>query len=389
MEFSTRKTRRDFLQAAAGVLPAAALTITAKASAAESRVIFSEGQIAGLRLTNRLVRSATSENAWRDNGMIDEGVNLYRNVAAGGVGLIVTGAMAVMASGRDNDLQSRIYDDRYLKGLSRIPTVVHQTRPDCKVVVQMMHVGMKGHVAEPVGPTATPWPTSQVKPRALTTKEVEDVVANFAQAIRRAKEVGFNGAQIHGAHGYLVSSFLSPYTNTRTDRYGGSMEKRALIVREIVEQARKLVGPDFPILIKMNCDDAVQGGIDIDSFPPLAAELEKAGIQSVEVSGANTAQQGTGGEQPHFLKYAQKLTVKVPVIVTGANHSIERLEQVAKAGTPQFFGLARPLVREPNLPARWQEGRGSPEAACIACNRCLRGFAQGLITRCRVAETNL
>jgi len=391
MHSSTPNTRREFLMAATVALPGIAALTMAATTSGDSRLIFSEGNVADLRLKNRLVRSATAENAWRATEMTEQGINLYRDLAGGGVGLIITGYMAVMPEGRSSDLQTRIDHDRFIAGLRRIPAVVHETSKDCKVVAQIGHTGMQTQVTEPVGPTITPWPSTKTRPRALTTREVQEIVASFAQAARRAKEAGFDGVQIHGAHGYLISSFLSPYTNTRTDQYGGSTEKRAAIVREIVEKARKLVGPDFPILIKMNCDDLVEGGIDIHSFPALANEIERAGVQAVEVSGNNPVREKISGDddQSYFLKYAQKLALKVPVIVTGGNRSVERLEQIAKAGAPQFFGFARPLIREPGLPARWKEGRGTPEATCISCNRCIRGFAKGMFTRCHVTELNL
>ncbi len=352
--------------------------------------VFSGGRIEGLRLKNRLVRSATAENAWHESAMSEEGIALYRGLAAGGVGLILSGFMGVMQEGRNNDLQTLICDDRFIPSLSEIAGVVHATSRDCKIIAQIAHVGMQAQVTEPVGPTTTGWPHLKTRTHALTTQEVGQIVASFAQATRRAREAGFDGVQFHAAHGYLLSSFLSPYTNTRTDRYGGSLRKRVTIIREIVEQARTLVGPDFPMLIKMNCDDFVEGGIDIRSFPPLAQEIEKAGIQAVEVSGNSPIRENIRAEeQSYFLKYAQQLKLKVPVILTGGNRSVERLEEIARVGTPQFFGFARPLLREPDLPARWLEGRGTAEAACISCGRCIRGFSQGKPTRCRVNEVNL
>jgi len=379
--------RRDFLAASV-----AAAAFAGKHSSAEPRAgrIFSKGRIANLDLSNRLVRSATAENAWRESEMTDEGLGLYRGLAAGGVGLIITGYMGVTREGRASDTMTLISEDRFTDGLRKIARVVHETRTDCRVVAQLGHVGMQTTLCEPVGPTTTAWPHLKAKPRALTTKEVEGIVASFAQAARRAKDAGFDGVQLHGAHGYLLSAFLSPFTNTRTDRYGGSLEKRVTVVREIVEQTRALVGPDFPILIKVNGDDFVAGGIDVDSFPQLASEIEKAGVQAVEVSGNNPVRENVGpGEESYFLKYAQKLRLGVPVILTGGNRSLERMEPIAEAGTPGFFGLARPLLREPDLPARWREGRGAPEAACISCNRCIRGFGKGLATRCRIDEADL
>jgi 2,4-dienoyl-CoA reductase-like NADH-dependent reductase (Old Yellow Enzyme family) len=381
--------RREFL-----ALSIAAGTFAHRGSPAESRRtdrrIFSKGRIGNLWVDNRLVRSATAENAWHESEMTEEGISLYRGLAAGGVGLIITGYMGVTPEGRASDSMTLISDDRFIDGLRRIAGVVHETSKQCKVIAQLGHVGMQTEVSEPVGPTTTAWPHLKAKPRALTTKEVEGIVASFAQAARRAKEAGFDGVQLHGAHGYLLSSFLSPFTNTRSDRYGGCLEGRVAVVREILHQARALVGTDFPILIKMNCDDFVAGGTDVDSFPQLASEVERAGIQAVEVSGNNPVREKISAEeQSYFLKYAQKLKLSVPVILTGGNRSVERLEQIAETGTPDFFGLARPLLREPDLPARWREGRGASEAACISCNRCIRGFAKGMVTRCRVDEVNL
>jgi 2,4-dienoyl-CoA reductase-like NADH-dependent reductase (Old Yellow Enzyme family) len=393
MDLQVPTTRRRFLMTAiaAGTLSGLDSRVTAASRQRDSYRVFSEGRIADLRLKNRLVRSATAENACRESEMTEEGINLYRGLAAGGVGLIITGYMGVMPEGRSNDLQTVIYDDRFIDSLHRIAGVVHETDKECKVVAQLAHVGMQTQATEPVGPTATAWPHVEAKPRALTTKEVEGIVASFAQAARRAKGAGFDGVQLHAAHGYLLSSFLSPYTNTRTDKYGGSLAKRVRIIREIVDQSRALVGPDLPILIKMNCDDLVKGGTDIHSFPQLAKEIGRAGIQAVEVSGNNPIREKISSpeEQSYFLSYAQKLRLNVPVILTGGNRSVERLEQISKAGTPQFFGFARPLLREPNMPARWLEGRGAPEAACISCNRCIRGFAKGKITRCRISEVKL
>ena len=373
----TSATRREFL------------VVAAAASAQRDRyVLFSPGRIAGLRLANRLVRTATAENAWRDNGVSEQGIQIYRDLAAGGVGLIITGYMAVTPEGRASDLQTRLWEDGHIPAVRNLARVVHETNKACKVVAQIAHAGMQTQAGEPVGPTETSWRKAKTKPRALTTREVEAIVAAFAQTIRRAKEAGFDGVELHGAHGYLLSSFLSPYTNTRTDKYGGSVEKRVAIVREIVAQARPLVGSGFPILIRMNGDDHVPGGIDIDSLPELALEIQKAGIQAVDLSGNNAARENisTPEQESYYLKHAQALRLKIPVIATGGNRSVERLEQAAKTGGPQFFGFARPLIREPDLPLRWLEGRGAPEAACISCNRCMRGFSKGLPTRCRVNE---
>ncbi len=377
-------SRRAFLAAAPGTLAAAS-------GSRDRYTLFSPGRISGLRLANRLVRTATAENAWRGDSLSEEGLQLYRDLAAGGVGLIITGYMAVMPEGRASDLQTRLWEDRHIPAVRELARVIRDTNKNCKVVAQIAHAGMQTQVAEPVGPTETLWRKVKTKPRALAAKEVEAIVAAFAQAIRRAKEAGFDGVELHGAHGYLLSAFLSPYTNTRTDKYGGSVEKRVAIVREIIAQARPLVGPAFPILIRMNGDDHVAGGIDMDSLPEVAREIEKAGVEAVDLSGNNASRENitTPEQESYYLKHAQALRLKIPVIATGGNRSVERLDQAARTGGPQFFGFARPLISEPDLPRRWREGRGPAEAACISCGRCMHGFVKGLPTRCRVDEVDL
>jgi 2,4-dienoyl-CoA reductase-like NADH-dependent reductase (Old Yellow Enzyme family) len=393
MDLQALTTRRKVIAAAAaaGAFSRLGAGVSAAGAPRSSYRLFSDGRIAGLRLKNRLARSATAENAWRGDEISGEGLNLYRSLAAGGVGLIITGHMAVAPAGRANDWQTRIDQDGAIASLRKLSGVVHATDKECKVVAQVSHAGMQGQASERVGPSTTGWPRLKAPPRALTPKEVEEIAASFAQAVRRAQNAGFDGAQLHAAHGYLLSSFLSPYTNTRQDRYGGSLEKRVAIVREIIERARLLVGPGFPILIKVNCDDQAQGGIDIGNFPQLAKELERAGAQALEISGNNPIRENISSpeEQSYFAKYAKELDLKIPVILTGGNRSVERLEQLATAGVAQFLGFARPLLREPDLPARWLEGRGTPEAACISCNRCIRGYAKGMVTRCRVNEPDV
>jgi 2,4-dienoyl-CoA reductase-like NADH-dependent reductase (Old Yellow Enzyme family) len=376
-------TRRMFLtlSAAAGML---ARRGSAGSLGRSGYQVFSEGRIGKLRLKNRLVKAATAENACHDGEMTDAGIEIYRDLAHGGVGLIITGAMAVVATGHSNGSFTDIHSDRFVGPIGRIADAVHQTGKGCQIVAQIIHTGTQGPTSELVGPSTKGWPGTTKQPRALTTREVEQIATQFAQAARRVKEGGFDGVEIHGAHGYLLSSFLSPYTNTRTDRYGGSLENRVQIIREIVTQARALVGDSFPILLKMNCDDNVEGGINLDIFPALAKVIEKTGVQAIEASGNNAARGPS--EESYFLKYAQRLSLKVPVVLTGGNRSIERLEEIMKTGAVNFFGMARPLIREPDLPNRWLEGRGEDTATCISCNRCLDGFRQGKITRCRVNE---
>jgi len=350
--------------------------------------VFSEGRIANLLLKNRLVRAATAERAAPECKFSDSGVAIYEALSKGGIGLIISGHIAVMAEGRAKGTQTCIYDDRFISSIHRIANVVHKVENGCKVVAQISHAGMKADVEHPVSPSAIRWKQITKEARVLSTDEVENIVIHFVEAARRVREAGFDGVELHCAHGYLLSSFLSPYTNRRTDKYGGSTEKRVTIVREIITQVRKRIGSDFPILVKMNCNDNVEGGIDLDSFPDLAKEIEKTGVDAIEVSGNNPIRKELDSpkEQSYFVKYAERLDLDIPVILTGGNKSVELIEKISQQGKVDFFGFARPLIREPNLPNRWLEGIGGEECTCISCNLCLQYLGKGSVTRCNAEQ---
>jgi 2,4-dienoyl-CoA reductase-like NADH-dependent reductase (Old Yellow Enzyme family) len=287
--------------------------------------------------------------------------------------------MAMAAAGSASRLQTCIYDDRHVSEAAKIADVVHKASEGCKIVAQINHAGRQG-VDEPVGPSEL-FSRGGRKLKVLSTEEVGELAAQYAEAARRVKEAGFDGAEVHAAHGYLLSSFLSPRTNRRTDKYGGSIQKRATVIKEIVGLAREKVGDDFPILVKANCVYRGSRGTDADSFPETAKEIEKAGADALEISGANPVRMGIdrADKESYFMEYAEKLDLNIPVILTGGNRSVERLEQAFQVAKVDFFGFARPLIREPDLPNRWLEGTGSDTAKCISCNGCLRQLAKGPI----------
>lgn len=362
--------------------------------------VFSQATLAHLTLKNRLVRSATFESAMTKEGRVTgEMLNLYKNLAEGGVGMIITGSMTVVPEGKCHgkvfQKETCIYDDVYVDEIAKIADVVNRSGSGCKIMAQLNHGGRQvlydNHLAEPVGPSDVPSPLLNKKARALTTEDVEYIIQCFADAIVRVNKAGFDGVQLHSAHGYLLSSFLSPYTNRRSDQYGGSIRNRVNIIKEIVSTARKEVG-NFPILVKMNCDDYVEGGINKDTFPELAKEVESLGVDAIEVSGgmwdclvrtekelgffpmpipeARTRIHGAD-RQSYFLKYAENLNLTIPVILVGGHRNIEQLEEIIRQGTVDFLGLCRPLISEPDLPNRWLEGRGTEKTDCVSCNSCL------------------
>ncbi|MBN1364922.1 MAG: NADH:flavin oxidoreductase [Syntrophaceae bacterium] len=362
----------------------------------DSYKIFSEAEIAGLKLKNRLVRSATYEAAMTKDGMItDKMLMLYKNLAEGGIGLIITGHTTVAANGKANPKQVCLFDDKFINEIKLIADIVHKAGSGCKIFAQISHAGRQvmhdNHDAEPVGPSDIPCPVLKKSPRSLSAEEIQNIIKAFSDAIVRVQKAGFDGVQIHAAHGWLISSFLSPYTNKRTDEYGGSVTKRVKILRDIVSSAKQKVGR-FPIIAKINCEDHVAEGIGRDSFKELILEIEKIGLDAIEVSGGmwdclSRSKEELGfipvpipeartrisdrGKQSYFLDYVRKLDLSIPVILVGGNRNIESMERILSEGDVSFFSMSRPLIKEPDLPKRWLEGRGKETAECVSCNSCL------------------
>jgi 2,4-dienoyl-CoA reductase-like NADH-dependent reductase (Old Yellow Enzyme family) len=321
--------------------------------------------------------------------MTGDVLDLYREVASGGVGLIITGDFSVVPPGLlDEGVSGErgcTYDGMRIEGFERLPQEVRAVAPSCKIVAQISG-GYPG-----AGPSDIPSPFTRERTRPLSKDEIGTTVQCFVTAIAGLKEDGFDGVQLHAAHGGMLSRFLSPYTNRRQDEYGGSVQSRARIVREIVSGARQKVA-DFPILIKMNGTDYLEGGTDINSFPDLASEIERCGFDAIEVSGGMwdclvrteeelgfrpvpAAESHTRIRRPerqsYFLKYAESLTLTIPVILVGGNRDIERVEAIVREGRADFIALCRPFISEPRLPHRWLEGLGSSGTDCISCNSCL------------------
>ena len=352
--------------------------------------IFSEAQVGNLRLRNRLVRSGTWDVSVVTSGKVSNQVlDLYRELALGGVGVIITGDFPVMPTGMYDGEQlgtrSFSYDEIRIQGIHKLPKVVHDTAPDCKIMAQLS----RGHPGP--GPSDVPSPFQRERTRPLTVEEIHTIVDSFADAVWRMRDEGFDGVQLHAAHGSLLSRFLSPHTNHRDDAYGGSAQRRVRILREIVSAAREKA-QGLPIWIKMNCTDYIEGGTDIETFPQLARQVQDAGVDAIEISGGmwdclvrSEEQLGfrpvpapeshtrirAPQKQSYFLEYAEHLDVQVPVILVGGNRDVERLEEIIHHGKVDLISLCRPLISEPHLPRRWLEGAGKSTADCISCNSCL------------------
>jgi 2,4-dienoyl-CoA reductase-like NADH-dependent reductase (Old Yellow Enzyme family) len=360
------------------------------------KTIFDTTTINGLEIRNRLVRSATWEGlADRDGGVTERLVRVYRELADGGVGLIITGYMAVRADGRQSLTQLLVDDDDTIPGLARVADAVHEGGG--KVVAQIVHCGgqatREATGQRPVAPSEVASPGYSELPRALSNDDVNTLIAGFANAARRLKNAGFDGVQLHGAHGYLLAQFLSPSRNRRDDRWGGDVERRSRFTRKVLEAVRIVVGADWPVMIKLNGNDFLAGSTTEDDACHLAAGLAEDGIDAIEVSG------GTGGsgklgavrtkienevDEAYFLPQAQVIRVaapNVPLMLVGGIRSLETMEAVLAAGQADYFSMSRPLIREPDLPNRWAAGDRS-RARCVSCSGCFGPARKGEGLRC-------
>ncbi len=360
--------------------------------------IFEPLRIGTLTLNNRLVRSATWEAmAEHDGTVTDRLVTLHEALATGGVGLIISSYLTVHPQGRQNPDQIGAHDDRHIEGLSKLARVVHEQGG--RLVGQIVHCGGQSKRAasgglDPLAPSAVESPGYPEVPAELTVDQIREIVECFAAAAGRIQQAGFDGVQLHGAHGYLLSEFLSPSRNQRSDPYGGSLANRSRFALEVYGAVRKTVGPDYPVLIKLNANDFMPGSTTEEDSTYLAKQLVAAGLDAIEVSGGTPGSgKGLGAARPeikkpadeaYFLPQAKAIRAALPdtpLILVGGIRSLPVMEAILDDGVADGFAMSRPLIREPNLPARWQRGDRSP-AECVSCLGCFRPAMLGEGIRC-------
>ncbi|MDY6850776.1 MAG: NADH:flavin oxidoreductase [Thermodesulfobacteriota bacterium] len=350
--------------------------------------IFEQTGINGLTLRNRLVRSATWEGMCEPDGRPTQGLaRFYNDLAKGGVGLIISGYTFVRPEGKQLPGKMGIYTDDFEPQFKALSQAVHKAGG--KIAIQMVHAGGQTDSRtigrKPLAPSAIETPQFPEVPEELTKDEIGEIVTAFGQGAARAKAWGFDAVQMHGAHGYLINQFLSPLTNRREDEYGGSFENRSRFLLEVYTAIREASGPDFPVMIKLNSEDNVEGGLTLEDAILAAKALDAAGIDAIEVSGGTPA---SGEKTPVRVKINApekeayhldaalriKKAVSCPVMVVGGFRSFEVAEKAVQDLRLDHVSMARPLIREPGLPNRWLSGDTSP-ARCISCNSC---FGAGL-----------
>jgi 2,4-dienoyl-CoA reductase-like NADH-dependent reductase (Old Yellow Enzyme family) len=344
--------------------------------------LFESSTINGMTLANRFVRSATWEGMATEDGRVTPKlIDTMTALADGGVGLIISGHAYVTPVGQASPWQMGIYDDSLTVDLRSMTDAVHQAGG--RIMAQLAHAGhfalKKAIGTAPV--VASNFDGLARTPRTeLSEADIRNLESGYVAAARRAQAAGFDGIQLHSAHGYLLSQFLSPWFNRRTDNYGGSLDNRVRIHVETIRAIRQAVGADYPVLVKMNCEDFSDGGLTVEESIAAAGQMVAAGLDAIELSGGLL----TGGKlspsrfninteekEAYFKEAARafKTALDVPLILVGGIRSPEVAERLLDQGTADYLSMSRPLICEPNLIRRWKSGDRT-RARCLSDNLC-------------------
>ncbi|MBA7594769.1 NADH oxidase [subsurface metagenome] len=363
--------------------------------------LLSPGIIGRMKIGNRIVMPPMVRNYATPDGIATRQlIDHYIARARGGVGLIIVEAAYIHPAGKGWQRQLGIYDDKCIAGLNDLAEAIKEW--GCRAAIQIIHCGRQTDTSTTgmpvVAPSAIPCPTLGGFPKELTTEEVAELVETFVQAAARAKQARFDAVEIHGAHGYIVSQFLSPLTNRRTDKYGGDLSGRMTFALEIVQRAKEVVGNDFPIIMRMNATDLVDGGLEISESKEIARKLQAVGVDALHITAGiyeatlnprMTSVSGLaslyapGGQLVDYAEQIKKV-VSLPVITVGAI-TPDMGEEILQQGKADFIAMGRALLADPELAKKLARGEPENIRPCIRCNdMCIERQLYGLGIRCSV-----
>ena len=354
--------------------------------------LFEPTTINSLKLANRFVRSATYEGLAGDDGSATPAlIDLLVRLARGGVGLIISSHAYIKPEGQAGPRQLGVYADALVPGLREMTRAVHEAGG--KIVLQLAHAG---GFARPQGTGLTPLAPSNAEglyknpPKEMTLTDIQEVTEGFGLAALRAKTAGFDGVQIHAAHGYLLSQFVSPLLNRRLDEFGGTLENRYRALGQVLKKIRGAVGPDFPVLVKLNSRDFLEGGLALEDSLEIGVRLREDGLDAIELSGGvlisknlSPSRAGITAEdkEAYFAEEARafKKKISLPLLLVGGVRSFSVAERIVDQGVADYISMCRPFIREPGLIQRWRSGDLRP-ALCLSDNQCFRTImsAEGL-----------
>jgi 2,4-dienoyl-CoA reductase-like NADH-dependent reductase (Old Yellow Enzyme family) len=362
--------------------------------------LFAPARIGRLDIKNRFVRSATSETMAAESGEITDAYeDFYRTLARGGAGLILTGHMFVHPRGRYITRQSGLDDDRLIPRLRRFTKMMHDE--GATVFAELGHAGSqcRDPAITPLAPSVIPNFISERDPQEMDVADIEEAIAAFGAAARRARAAGFDGVHVHAGHGYLISEFSSPWGNRRTDAWGGDAERRSRFLLETYRAIRRAVGADFPVTVKLGMADSMDsGGLELAESLGRAAALVAEGVDAIETSvgimhlltksvgrfvGVGWGRAFQDMVLPRFVMRAdpeayfrpsahalKRRHPSLPVILVGGIRRTETMAEIVASGDADFISMARPLIREPDLPNQIRAGRRGL-VDCVSCNICV------------------
>lgn len=352
--------------------------------------LLEEVQISNLKMKNRVVRGALWEDLADAKGhLTPELSSIYEELASGGVGTIITGYAFVTEDEQPNPGMMGIYSDSFIPEYKEFTDKIHSH--GANIIMQIVYGGFMTNFETENrviwGPSAMQNENTGTWAKEISKDEIKYLTEAFAEAALRVKKSGFDGVEIHAGHGYLLSQFLSPYYNKRTDKYGGTIENRGRIIFEVFSAMREKVGKEFPIWIKLNSADYVQeGGLTQEDSMFVAKKLSELGIDAIEVTGGNESikivlESNLGParkkiklskeNQSYFKDYAAKLSSEIdtPIILIGGNRDVDVMEEILNTTNIELFSMARPLTAEPDLINTWTNG-DLKTPKCVSCNQC-------------------
>jgi len=351
--------------------------------------LFSSFQLGNLKLGNRIVMPPMATHFAGEDGFInDRHISYYVKRIKGGVGYITSEHTGIMKQGRAFPNMTLIDSDQHIPHFKKLVEAIH--REGGKIVIQINHAGRQTSssiTGSPiVAPSAIPCPVRKEMPKELSQEEIQKIVEAFGEAARRVKETGADGVEIHMAHGYLLNQFLSPYSNQRTDEYGGDPERRMRMALEVLRTVRNRVGSDFSVLCRLSADEYVEGGLKLDDSKEIAKALERNGADALHVS-ACVAASGYLNHPPYYadegifahLAQGIKSVVSIPVIAVGRIRTPQLANQILEEKKADLISMGRALIADPNLPLKTLQGKMEEIIPCISCNRCIQSIRKGAL----------
>lgn len=349
---------------------------------AQLKRVLEPGYIKNVQLKNR-ISMAPAERCYAnmDGSMTQKYIDYLVERAKNGIGMITVESTYIDPVGRGRVYQLGLYDDKLILGHKQMTDAVHKY--GTKIVTELHHSGRQATATisgfQPVAPSPVPCIISGGDlPREMTIPEIKNMVNKFGEAGRRAKEASYDMITIHGSHGYMVDAFASPFSNKRTDEYGGTLEKRMRFPLEVYQAIRAKVGNDYPVGYRMSADEFVAGGLTLDDTKIMARMLEEAGVDYLDVSVAvyESIQMVVAPmDMPigylTYLSAAIKEVVKIPVIATGRINDMVFAESVLEKGQADFVHMIRAFHADPEILVKSQKGQMDDICMCMACNKCV------------------